>query len=816
MRWLWISCALVAVIAAAWLALRGSDRERAAPRPAAPAAVADAEHARDDAIEPLEDVAADEREIAQVPLATADTAPSSEATEVGFEVRVIDLLDAPVAGARVRLESDEELPAQITDADGRCRISRAFGLTGHSVAIDAEGFYPLRTVVRSIEKLEIRLHRLVRLSGRVLERDTRAPIAGARLCVPWGADDGEARAVLSDARGAFADLDVPAGVNFFLAVRAAGHIEPGRRESTRKVRPEDPDPRLDVLLEPALVGEFLVVDDASGDPVADASVAVGSVKYVTDAHGRVQPDRSLRPDAASHRISVQAEGYCWTTFEVERVGDEAEPCVLRLPLATRIAGILRDAQGSPAEGMTIVARLDEALVDELRRSGRPPSVLATAAWPAGASWVRNLERPSLEAEQQGRFAIEGLPPGLPSIDLDVLQGERILERRSVGPLGAAGSTLELDWRLRPSDGGSLSGRLLLNGEPHAGFVSWRQGEHVGEARVESDGAFVFEDLAAGPLELTGQYWGPWTSWGPGARPVATVQVAAGERAQQDLAVEIAVVTIRGSLSAVDGSAAPGVAVRAVGSSRHHTTTAADGTWTLHVADVPEPYRIECALPLREQGLEVRAGAENVALHVCATGTLRYRTREVESGRTIASIGVLRFDSPGQRATVAHPAFHPPDTDGWTTVDVPEGEHEFLAYSTDAAWLPERRTLRITAGAVSEVEFRFVAAQSLSVRLDPEGAPFPAGHGCLLLPEDDWPLVEAEWRDGGARVDYGALLPTPGVRREPALRPGSIDTLRGLAPGRYRFKVFPDDIAITPEWIDVPADGVVEVQWAAKP
>ena len=41
-------------------------------------------------------------------------------------------------------------------------------------------------------------------------------------------------------------------------------------------------------------------------------------------------------------------------------------------------------------------------------------------------------------------------------------------------------------------------------------------------------------------------------------------------------------------------------------------------------------------------------------------------------------------------------------------------------------------------------------------------------------------------------------------------------LPGLAPGRYRFKVFPDDVAIEPEVVDMPAEDVVEVRWWQRP
>lgn len=166
--------------------------------------------------------------------------------------------------------------------------------------------------------------------------------------------------------------------------------------------------------------------------------------------------------------------------------------------------------------------------------------------------------------------------------------------------------------------------------------------------------------------------------------------------------------------------------------------------------------------------------------------------------------------------VAFPPRDAPNTSGWTEVDLAEGTHELGAWTLDGAYRTDCRSVRIAAESASEVEFRLEPAASLTLRLGPDLEALPADHIALLLAEQEWPLVTAELGEGRPQVSFAALPNDPARQRELWLRPGQSTKVARLAPGRYRFKVFPGDVAIAPEWIDVPAPGVVEVTWSSKP
>ena len=108
-----------------------------------------------------------------------------------------------------------------------------------------------------------------------------------------------------------------------------------------------------------------------------------------------------------------------------------------------------------------------------------------AIWADNATWTRQLEAQRLEAADEGRFAIEGVPPGLPELTLIVGRGLSQLETRPIGPFGPPGSTLEVDWQLAPRVRGEVRGVLSLNGAPHSGEVWWQQGSAEGFAIADA-------------------------------------------------------------------------------------------------------------------------------------------------------------------------------------------------------------------------------------------------------------------------------------------------------------------------------------------
>jgi hypothetical protein len=739
----------------------------------------------------------------------------------GIRLRVVDPADAPIAGARVTLPDRPTVPERFTDADGRCSLPGGLDTArGLIVAVAAQGFFPLRQqLFQTEEEIELRLCPPALLSGRVLESDTRLPIRGARVTVAWNADDGESRAVLTDAGGWFAEVQVPAGLPFHLRASAAGFLDRERWGNKLIVSPDESDPSTELLLDHALVGEFLILDSESGEPVAGAVVWSGSTQYASDDRGRVSIDRSLRTSDASYTLSVRAAAHCSTMFEVQELGSPDDPVELRLPRACSIVGTLRDAQGVPMSDVTVAARIAPEIGEELRRTGRLPASADAAKWPENATWVRSNLRDRVEVSDQGRFELDGLPPGLARVEMVVAVERRELARREVGPIGPPGSRLQVDWQLEPVDIGELRGRLLLNGEPHAGAVACMQAGREGYVTVGSDGAYSFDDLAPGEVELTGSLFSADTRLGRNGHAIESVVVVEGQVTQVDLDVRMAMSTISGTLSDFHGAPLAGVQISFWNPADHSTFSGVsedDGAWSIRVADVPEEYRIQCRRPLREEGLEVRAGTKDLALHELASGRLRYRALDAATGERISAVQLALRGADGEQRTIGSSAGNAPDTTGWAEVDLPEGNHQLGAWSIDRAYLGVTRDVHIAPDSVSEVEFRLERSEAVTMRLVPNAQPLPDGHVALLLTDTEWELVTADFDEGRPKVSFAALPFEPGRYRELFLRPERSQILRGLAPGRYRFKVFPDDVRIEPEWIDVPAEGVVEVRWAAKP
>ncbi|HVS18460.1 MAG TPA: hypothetical protein VMT18_07665 [Planctomycetota bacterium] len=747
--------------------------------------------------------------------------PTSEVAldDEGVRVRVVDPEDAPIAGARVRVTSSDGVPAQVTGEDGCCVLAFDPGEDDWQVLAEAEGYFPAASSHFSKVDAQVRLHPRGVLSGRVLEKETRLAVAGARVRVPVQARGYEAREVVCNASGRFAGLEIPLGKPFRIDARASGYLDTVVRQQLLEVQPDERDPTAEVLLEPVLIGEFTVVDSDGGAPVAGANVSCAFVDYTTDARGRVRVDRSLVPSDRIYRLCVNAEGYSGTWFEVVEVGEPDAPIELRLPRACRVVGTIRDVDGRPLSDAFVAAMLPEALDQAVRASGRPPQSPDAATWADNATWTRHLEAQRLEAADEGRFAIEGVPPGLPELTLIVGRGLSQLETRPIGPLGPPGSMLEVDWQLAPRVRGDVRGVLSLNGAPHPGEVWWQQGSEEGVAIAGASGAFAINGLAYGDLELNGLLHGEVAFSGSLGMRTRTVTVQAEGVTVVELDYVVAMDEVRGTLSGPDGAPRGGVTVHlrdSNSSGRFRGVSAADGTWSVRVADLGTPLRVLCEQPFREEGLEVAAGARDVALHLLGSGRLRFRAVDARTDEALASLYAMRRTADGEATVLAYPGRDAPGTDGWIEVELPEGEHEVYVWNREGLYQGAMQRLAVPVNATVQALFRLEPAHKLTLRLASGVAPLPEGHALVLLPEDEWPLVTAAEGSSWPRFTYESAPFRPWRSGELRLTGAQPTYVGQLAPGRHRFKVFPDDVAIEPEVVDVPAEGVVEVRWVSKP
>ncbi len=176
---------------------------------------------------------------------------------------------APFAGAALEVFDAKAAPAPFGEArvSGRSGEDGSFALEGigfpdAQVRASAPGFAPALTVAKSsgTEGIEIRLVPGSFAAGRVLDQDSRAPVAGARV----SCDD--AAGTASGADGNFRLDGVPVG-KAMLVARAPGYV----REKKRVTVPEKGVEGVEILLAPgAMVAG--TVRDAEGRPVEGAAI----------------------------------------------------------------------------------------------------------------------------------------------------------------------------------------------------------------------------------------------------------------------------------------------------------------------------------------------------------------------------------------------------------------------------------------------------------------------------------------------------------------------------------------------------------------
>ncbi len=772
--------------------------------------------------------AAATRDVAQVEETTEPPSPTQAAKS--FAVRVEDPDKAAIAGAKVEAAGFETT----TDRAGRCSLPRRGKDVWVELAIVAEGFFPLQRRFGVQDEVVATLQPLGHLSGRVLDRGTRTPIGGAILRVPWARDTGANRMVQTDTSGRYEQLAIPIGTSFRLDVEAKGYL---MLADMIVIRAEDAGAEHEILLDPAVVVRVLVLDMESGAPIEGASVRAGLSTYESDPGGLAEIDKSFssapgmpssqvvnvgrvagafRPSPTARRLTVVAEDYCATMFELESQDLTGALVPLRVVRSCSIEGVLLGPDGLPLADHHLSASLPAGWNSASRPFYKSLDSQATALWAPNASW--DPVGPPLESvttDAEGRFTLVGCPPFMEGLELEVRKEARQLLRRRVGPFGPPGSVERVEIRLEPASGASIHGRLLLNGEPVAGSVRWQTGALQGRVQVEADGQFELTDVAVGEVSLRGSAFQPEVDLGGRAYTDVTLQVVPGARIEQDLAIEVALSTLSGTIRGLDGEplagevieARPAPSVVAV-----RTSSASDGTWSVGVRQ-NELYRVRATVPTRERELEALAGQSGLDFHVVASGKLRYRAQRIEDGELISKVWLHQHLGPGWYFTLGMPGRDAPDASGWRQIELPEGEHALFAREDSGSFQTSRRVVQVSAGSTTEVTFELESAHFLELRLAAGSEPFPANHSIVLVPEASWSEVQGQLDGQGIRWDWGGVQDDPAGRRQFTLQ--GQPRFGGLRAGRYRLKVFPEDVVLDPESIDVPAKGPVEVSWKPR-
>ena len=398
------------------------------------------------------------------------------ATLVG---RVLDDAGAPLPGAAVRLHWRDHLPgapeghlpgggqaAAVTDEEGRFELGEIRPGPVEIAAsaarfIDSES----RRVVAQIGEplqLTFQLQRGATLHGVVLTEDGD-PVADAHVVVS-GAGAG------TDAEGAYAIDGVRPGEH----VRGRA-IHPGHGRVTRDLEVLPGDNQVDWTLPAGAAVSGVVVTAADGEPVPGAQVELAGPEGIPvfDA---------VSDGAGAFRFPALPEG--------------------RYVLAAAAPGL---ARAEATEPVTVTAEpvtdLRLALAPAARVEGDLIGLTFAEVARVAVTASRSGEVRAATVDHRGRYVVDDLGYGVWTVEAKLDRDRRQAAARA--ELGPDRLRAELD--LEFGDGATLSGEVLLDGQPLAGAAINLQGETVAVRRhlvTDHLGAFTTADLPVGAYRMS--------------------------------------------------------------------------------------------------------------------------------------------------------------------------------------------------------------------------------------------------------------------------------------------------------------------------
>jgi hypothetical protein len=316
-----------------------------------------------------------------------------------FTGEVQDVGGGPVAGARALLRATgfmlrpgdaSTLFEVAADDKGVFKVRVAPG--DYDVTVRAEGYSPARDRL-SLAGPQTRRYKLnpaARLSGRVLDRQTSEPVAGASVWLRLDRLEGYVdRDATSDGQGRFSFDDLGAG-GYVVLARAEHRIGIARTVTVGIAQAVD---GVDVFIERGRAIRGLVVD-GEGKPVEGIRVAAGRadppferpVFVKSDARGAFALEGLL---PAKYRVNAWAEGGRGTPKpEMAQVtSKDVEGVRLVLTAGLVVRGKVVDGQGKPVAEAAVLGVVD-------RRAGDQRF---------------SMDRVATDAD--GTFALERLSPG---------------------------------------------------------------------------------------------------------------------------------------------------------------------------------------------------------------------------------------------------------------------------------------------------------------------------------------------------------------------------------------------------------------------
>jgi hypothetical protein len=364
-------------------------------------------------------------------------------------------------------------------------------------------------------------------------------------------------------------------------------------------------------------------------------------------------------------------------------------------------------------------------------------------------------------------------------------------------------------------------------------VSWIAGERSHGVPIRATGDYELRDVPAGEVRLElGGFPEPPESTG------VTVRVVAGGELEHDFSWDEERLPISGRVTGPDAAPAPGVQVTAHrwgtegGFERVETETDAQGRYELLVGDGGWTVRAWSDRDLQERP-DVRAGTPDVDFALRASGLLVLELVDAESGAPIPrrsnQLPAVRWRESGAGVAGDWLLAGFPGAPGASTIELelPAALVELRVDLVEEGYAL-RRIGPVQVPADGERRFEVTLERAVTAVLhlsprDPSEPPLPDGHAFFLLDPADRDGVGLStpgdhpprgWRFGGVPVRLSD--PRLAERVVPFDLTGRA-RVRGLGPGEYLLRCVPDDLALEPERITLPADGdaPVAVRWSSR-
>lgn len=599
--------------------------------------------------------------------------------------------------------------------------------------------------------LRVRLRSPRRVAGRVIDAESRLPMAGALVWSAsgvWGSGPGVRHAV-TDARGGFVLDGVPAEPRA-LAGGAAGYF------TNRVSLPATAITAPTLALDPAAAVRGVVVD-AAGKPLADVEVSAAAVEGMmmrrrsrttplarSDAAGRfrIGPlDPSLR-----HQLTFRRSGYATAERELSVSRGQQPELRVTLESGATARGTVVDGSGNPVAGAKL----------ELKRIPEPG--------PRGRRVFAPGEAPPAESasDRDGRFAFTGLAAGryqltatatgfaaatLPGVEVPA--AARMVEIGEVAlEAGVAVAGQVTDEQGAPLPGAEVF--VLDAREAQVPMLAWVLGQKEATAVTAADGFFLLPDRRPGErLDLA------VTRSGYTAGRLAGVTVPA----EQPVVVTLkSASTLRGRVvdergDPVSGAHVTLMAERADGGSFFSNTgavTGSDGRFTIEDVEpaiVRVGARAEGYLPAERGSVEVTAGRDVSGLElVLRPGAVVEGIVTGADGSPVIGADVaVQEEGQGQRIGYSGATT---DGDGRYRLDAVEpGARTIAAYHPD--WQRGVAELEVQPGT-QRLDLRLAAGLPVRGRVTgARGEPVAGAAVRIGQPRASWSRYQAITDDTGA-------------------------------------------------------------------